>query len=364
LDRQRLEAAAEAGIITRDQAARLAAFLAQQPPPSSNASFAAPVDPASDAPTRFDVSHLLWYAGALIVIGAMTIFSAIAYRQAGPQALSWTAIAYAVGFVIMGRHFWNRPDLRTPGGLLIACAVAMAPLAIYGIQGTLGIWPDLGNNQADYPSFFAWLNASWVYMSLGAILAGIVALAFFPFPFIVVILAVAAWLLALDLVPWLLPAHSGDRDLQATICFGIAAIVLAWILDLRRWRDGDFPFWLHIVGIAALWGGITAQDSTSEVTKALYALLNVGFLALSVYLMRRVYAAFGALGISLYLGHLAADVFEESLLFPLALSAIGLAVIGIGIWYFRRRQAVADWIARILPAGLQRLRPVHARQAV
>jgi hypothetical protein len=353
LDQQRLDAAAAAGIITSDQAARLAIFLAGDS--------AEPFE----APTRFDVSHLLWYAGALIVIGAMTIFSAIAFRQAGPQALSWTAIAYAVGFVLMGRYLWNRTGLRTPGGLLIACAVAMAPLAIYGIQGQLGVWPDLSNNHADYPNFFAWLNASWVYMSLGAILAGVIALAFFPFPFIVVVIAVAAWVLAVDLVPWLLPEHyGGDPELRATVWFGLAAIVLAWALDLRRWRDGDFPFWLHIVGIAALWGGITAQDSNDEMMKALYALLNVGLLVLAVYLMRRVYAAFGALGLSLYLGHLAADVFEQSLLFPLALSAMGLAVIGVGIWYFRKRQAIARWITHTLPPALQRLRPLHAREAI
>jgi len=226
LDRQRLEAAAEAGIITRDQAMRLAAFLAQKPAAPADAT----PDMAADQPTRFDVSHLLWYAGALIVIGAMTIFSAIAFRQAGPQALTWTAVAYAVGFVVMGRHFWNRPGLRTPGGLLIACAVAMAPLAIYGIQGRWVVWPDLDNNHADYPSFFAWLSASWVYMSLGAIVAGGVALAFFPFPFIIVILAVAAWLLAIDLVPWLLPAYSADTDLQASVWFGMATIALAWLL--------------------------------------------------------------------------------------------------------------------------------------
>jgi hypothetical protein len=349
-----------AGIITRDQATRLAAFFAER----QAAPVGIPGELATDSPTRFDVSHLLWYAGALIVIGAMSIFSAIAYRQAGPQALIWTAIAYAVGFVIMGRYFWNRPDLRTPGGLLIACAVVMAPLAICGIQGTLGSWPDLANNHADYPSFFAWLGASCVFMSLGALVAGIVALIVFPFPFIVVILMVAAWVLAVDLLPWLMPAHAVDSDLQATVWFGVAAIVLAWLLDLRRWHDGDFPFWIHVVGIVALWGGITAQDSSGEVTKAFYALLNVGLLVLSVYLMRRVYAAFGALGLSLYLGHLAADVFEESLLFPLALSAIGLAVIGIGIWYFRQRDAIAGWIGRILPMGLQRLRPVHARQAI
>jgi hypothetical protein len=296
----------------------------------------------------------------------MTIFSGIAFRSARPQALTWTAIAYAVGFILVGRYLWKSPGLRTPGGLLIACAVAMAPLAIYGIQGAFGVWPDLSNNHADYRGFFAWLNASWVYMSVAAIVAGAVALNFFPFPFITVILAVAAWLFAVDLLPWLLgPSNAGrDPELQATIWFGLATIVLAWILDLRRWRAGDFPFWLHIVGIAALWGGITAQDSSNEVTKALYAIFNAGLLVLAIYLMRRVYAAFGALGIALYLGHLAADVFDQQLLFPLALSAMGLAIIGIGVWYVRKREAIARWISRCIPPGLQHLRPVHAREAL
>jgi hypothetical protein len=255
LERQRLDQGVEAGIITRDQAARLEALWGQVP---AAADF--------EAPTRFDISHLLWYAGALIVIGAMTIFSAIAFRNAGPQALTWTAVAYAIGFVLMGRYLWNRPGLRIPGGLLIACAVAMPPLAIYGIQGALGVWPDLSNHHADYPSFFAWLNASWVYKILAAILAGAIALAFFPFPFITVIVAVACWLLAVDLVPWLFATndYGDDPELQATVWFGLATIVLAWILDLRRWRAGDIPFWIHIVGIAAFWGGITAQDSGSE----------------------------------------------------------------------------------------------------
>jgi len=355
LDRQILETAVDEGIITRDQAVQLAALMTRKASPRS-----APSAAPDDSPTRFDLSHLLWYAGALVIIGAMTIFSAIAFRQAGPQALSWTAVAYAIGFVIMGRYLWNRPGLQIPGGLMIACAVAMAPLAIYGLQGALGVWPDLSNGHSNYPGFFSWLGASWVFMSLGAIIAGIVGLIFFPFPFITVIMAVAAWLLAVDLVPWLLTG--GDRELDATVWFGAAMIALAWFLDLRRWRAGDFPFWLHIVGICALWGGITAQDSNNEVANALYGLMNVGLLVVAVFLMRRVYAAFGALGIALYLGHLASHVFQNSLLFPLALSAIGLAIIGVGIWYVRKRQEIARWISRAIPSSLQHLRPIHARE--
>jgi hypothetical protein len=53
------------------------------------------------------------------------------------------------------------------------------------------------------------------------------------------------------------------------------------------------------------------------------------------------YAVFGAFGITLYLGHLADVVFKDSLLFPFALSMIGIAVIAVGLLYYRRQQAVA-----------------------
>ena len=114
-------------------------------------------------------------------------------------------------------------------------------------------------------------------------------------------------------------------------------------------------------GIVAFWGGMTMQESDSEIAKAIYCLINVGLLFLSVYLMRRVYAIFGVLGIACYLGYLADEVFQDSLLFPLALSAIGLAIIGGGILYFRRRQDIASWLATNLPPAAQKLRPVHAR---
>jgi hypothetical protein len=42
--------------------------------------------------------------------------------------------------------------------------------------------------------------------------------------------------------------------------------------------------------------------------------------------MWRTYAVFGAIGISIYLGYLADVVFKDSLLFPFALSPIGIAV--------------------------------------
>ena len=89
---------------------------------------------------RFDLVHLLWYAGALIVIGAMGLFSTLAFEQMGGRALAATALVYAALFMAAGHYLWHGKGLRTPGGLSIAAAVAMAPLAVYGIQDALGLW--------------------------------------------------------------------------------------------------------------------------------------------------------------------------------------------------------------------------------
>jgi hypothetical protein len=355
-------AAADAGIITRDQAQRLATFFDARavlaPATTSQAT--------STEPARFDVSHLLWYVGALIVIGALGLFTTLAFVQMGAKALTVTALLYALGFVALGRFLWGRPGLRTPAGLLIACAIAMTPMAVYGIQAQFGLWPMPFNDPGSYGDFFAWVNGSWVYMDAATILAGILALTFFPFPFIAAIMAYALWFLSMDLTPWIFHTQDFTWEMRAQVSlwFGLGLMVVAWLVDLRNWRAGDFAFWLHLCGIVAFWGGLSVQDSDSEVLKAVYCLINVGLVVLAVFLMRRVYAVFGAMGIAMYLGYLSEEVFKDSLLFPLALSAIGLAIIGLGIWYFRQRHRLALWMATAFPRTLQNLRPAHAREAV
>jgi hypothetical protein len=57
-------------------------------------------------------------------------------------------------------------------------------------------------------------------------------------------------------------------------------------------------------------------------------------------------------------GHLAWEIFEDSLLFPFALSAAGLAIIVLGIIYAKNREKIEDTIMRTVPVGLRRLLPV------
>ena len=345
-----LREAANAGVISATDLERLLAFLSA----GEARDLASGASPAA----KFDAAHLLWYAGALIVIGAMGLFSTVAFSQMGGGALTACAIAYAIGFSVAGHYLWHAKNLRVPGGLLVAVAVSMAPLAVYGIQDALGWWGKFGKPGTVH-DFYVLIKGSWVFMEIATVVAGAVALRYYRFPFIVALIAVALWFMSMDLAPWFASVDHLDFAMRrrVSIWFGLLVLAVAWTVDYRS-RNGDFAFWLHLFGLLAFWGGITASDSATELGRAIYCLFNVGLLAIAVILTRRAYAVFGALGVSLYLGHLADKVFKDSLLFPFSLSLIGIAVIAAGLFYHRKERTIAAWLSAHLPATLLRLRPL------
>ena len=345
-----LRAAAVAGTITPGQLEALLAFLATR----------APGQPVS-AP-KFDVVHVLWYMGALIVISAMGLFSTLAFSQMGGAALSATALVYAALFGAAGHYLWTVRKLRTPGGLLIAVAVSMIPLAVYGVQDTYGVWSSFGK-PGTVRDFYVWVKGSWIFMEIATIAGAIIALRFYRFPFIVFIMAVALWFLSMDIVPWITgsPIGNWETSRRVSIGFGLGIIVAAVIVNLRQ-RSGDFAFWLYLFGVMTFWGGITASSYGTTVDKALYCAMNVGFLLLAACLARRVFAIFGTIGIAFYLGDLADKVFKDSMLFPFALSLIGIGIIAFGLYYHRHQDRIRAWTERHLPEPLKRLRPANARR--
>jgi hypothetical protein len=348
-----IAAARDAGAIDAETFERLSQFLAS--------GRAAGAEAASQAP-RYDVVNVLWYAGALIVLGAMGMFSTTAFGLWGDKALLVTAIVYAVLFTLAGAYLWKKRDLRTPGGLLVACAVGMAPLAIFALQSMFGVSP--AGEARPYGDFYVWIKSSWLPMELGTIGAAAVALLAFPFPFLVMIIAFSLWFMSMDLTPWLMGVQEFSWDQRASVSmyFGLAVLAVAWLVDLKRWRGGDFAFWLHLFGLMAFWGGLTSQHSGDELGKALYCAINVALIFLSVFLMRRAYAVFGAVGVTIYLGYLASSVFQDSILFPFALSGIGVLLIVFGLMFHRYGAAVGAEIGELLPNHLRGLRPAHARE--
>jgi hypothetical protein len=354
LDDSDLDAAIDAGLLDPAMRAKLVAFAADRRRTASSP-FAAPT-------AKFDPVHVLYYAGALLVMGAMGLFATSAFDKLGGWVLAGIAVAYAVGFLWLGSFLWSRPGTRLPGGLFVAVAVSMAPLAIYGVQDALGLWA--ADRPKGYDEFYPLINGSWVYMELGAVLA----LWRCPFAFILLIAAFALWFLSMDLAALLTYRHTPDWDTDLELrravsgIIGIAMIAAAWTLDLRFSAPGDFGFWLHLFGAMTLWGGITAGEG-DEFSKAIYCVFNIAFIAFGLFLDRRVYMVFGAIGVVIYLGHLAHDVFNDVIGFSFALSEIGLVVVFVGVYLERRRGAISAYLDAHLPEFVRALRPPRARPA-
>lgn len=352
----RLDDAAEAGIITRDQALRLRDFLGETA--SAIQPAARPAIPALAAPApRFDLAHMLWYAGALLIMGSMGSFSTLAFGAWGPRALLITAVLYAICFTLAGHHLWHRKGLRVPGGLMIAVAVSMVPLAIWSLQELMGWWAGF-DRPGGHKSFYVWVKGGFLPMEIATIAACLLALRVYRFPFLLFIAAVCIWFMSMDVADWLKGDGRLDWNLRrnVSLAFGLAMIPTAWWVDLK-FRDADYGFWLHMVAAVTFWCGLTFQDSSNELGKFLYFLICLGLLGLAVFLKRRVYAVFGAIGMLIYLGHLTGKVFKDWLTFPFVLTLIGIGVIWLGILWQRNAARIEARLVARLPAALVRLRP-------
>jgi hypothetical protein len=341
LDRPALDAAVAKSIVTREQADRLWQFLAER---------------GEDVP-RFRFAHVLYYLGGLVAIGAMTLFMNIGWESFGGFGILTIASVYFV-IALAATSYFSAHGYAIPAGITGALAVVMVPLAVYGGQMMLGMWPEDGLVYRDYHYRIDW---RWLMMEFATLIAATVLLWRFPLPFMTMPVAVTLWYMSMDTVPFLFGLREGtpynDWELRKEISlwFGIAMTLFAFWIDLRTRSNKDYAFWLYLFGVLTFWGGLTSLSSDRELPKFFYFCINVAMIFVGAVLGRRVFAVFGGIGIALYLGHLADRVFRDSMMFPLALSAIGLMVIGLGILWQRHEAAVATRLRSLLPLPLRQL---------
>ena len=343
LTRAMLDDATTHGVLDRQQAAALWNYL---------------VGHSEETPS-FKPAHILYYLGGLIAIGAMTLFMNLGWERFGGSGLTLISAGYCAFALGLTEYLLRRKQLSIPAGITAALAVVMVPLAVYGVQHMLGLWPsDDGMAYREYHTRIDW---RWLMMELATLAAGAVALWRYRLPFLVLPIAVTLWYLSMDLTPFLFggdgPHFYSEQHKFVSLWFGIAMTLIAFWVDLRSSHSKDFAFWLYIFGVLTFWGslGILTADSNSELGKLLYCCINVLMIAIGAALSRRVFAVFGGLGIANYLGHLSYTVFNDSMLFPVALAAIGLAVIAAGVVWQRHEARLGEWLRAFLPAPLRNL---------
>src|SRR5699024_8797173 len=139
-----------------------------------------------------------------------------------------------------------------------------------------------------------------------------------------------------------------------SMAFGVAVLLLALWVDVRSRRTPDYAFWLYLSGLLSFWVALNLHDFSGVWWKLGYCLINLGLLAVSAALRRRLFAVFGAFGILRYVSYLAFDVFEDSLLFSLLLTVLGLLVIAAGVVWQRHEAQIGRSLRRVLPAAIRR----------
>jgi hypothetical protein len=337
VDRNALAEAAERGIVSPAQAERLWTFLQER---GEAARGTLPVRPP---PARFTFTSALYYLGGLLAVGAMTLFLKLGWDRFGGWGVAAISIGYLAASLSLASRFEAR-GLVLPMTLLATLAVTLVSLAVWGIERALGAPAD-GRPLAQ---------------EAAALLAAVLVLRRYRAPFLVVPVAVALWYLGMDLTVGLLapeakqamPEGSHLREWYSVVA-GLSLLVAAFRLDLRRRAAHDHAFWLHLCGLLAAWGGITVMDARTLAGTLAYLALNGGLVLLGAAFFRRAFTVFGVMGVAIGLGSLGERYLKDSWLLPIAITLIGLGVVGFGLWWSRNEARLSARLQELLPARLR-----------
>jgi hypothetical protein len=335
ITKSNLEDAVRENILSFEQSEKLIEFLNKQP----------------NSAAQFDFTHVLYYMGGMIAIGAMTLFMNLGWESFGGMGIFFISLFYgAIGLKLT--NIFQSKGLATPAGICGTFVIALTPLAVYGIQNALNVWPD-DSVYRDYHRYIEW---HWLYMELSTLAVGVVIAWKYKYPFLIMPIAVTLWYLTMDIAVMI---NGGDYNWElrmlVSMYSGLLMIMLALWVDIRSQNKADYSFWIYIFGVIAFWGGMSFQQSDSELSKFLYFMINLLMIFAGVLIVRRVFVIFGAIGCSGYIGHLTSNIFEDSWLFPFILTLLGLLIIYLGVLWQKNELVITNKARSLLPPALREL---------
>ena len=351
IEQVQLAECVNAGIITGDQAARLWAFLLAH---------GERADAAASKGPRFTFTNVLYYLGGMLAIGALSLFMTLGFERFGGSAILFIALAYMAVAWALAERFESR-QLVVLTGIMAALIVVLVPLAVFGLQHALGMWPP-GGHAEHYRDYHYEIDWRWATLELVTLVAGAAMLYRHRTPFLVMPIAVTLWYMSMDFAMLLMPAgttpwSAGEWQFRKwfSIVFGLSMLALAFVVDVRSRFGKDYAFWLYLFGMLAFWGGLSSLGSDLLSGKLVYLAINVVLVLLGALLVRRVFTVFGAIGIAIVLSDISYRFFKDSWLFPIALTLIGLAIVYAGIWWSRNESRVSTRLQRALPSHVREL---------
>lgn len=128
-----LQQASEQGLISAQQVQPLWDFLAEHERHQ-----------AHEQP-GFRATHILYYLGGMVAIGAMSLFMNLGWERFGGWGLFAIALAYGAAGLALTEYLLRRRQLQIPAGITATFVVVLTPLLVYGLQVGLGGGPMRGS---------------------------------------------------------------------------------------------------------------------------------------------------------------------------------------------------------------------------
>jgi hypothetical protein len=328
-----LQRALARGVITPEQHASILALAAEDGAG------------APEMPRGFNWVTVAYALGALLVVFAGGWFLAQRWLALGPSGVLVVVILYSL--VAAAASMWlERRDFPEAAGIAAMVAVSLTPVAVWALESITGWWPVETWGQPYYPAYPSAEATRWVVAELATILEGLLVLRRRAWSAVVFPIAVALFGLSMhlpralgfDLTPVL------ERWIMLTSALVICAI--ADTVDRRVPRQagpgrGDMAFPLWTVGLATLGFSLLAFWPTAHLWRHAVPLLGIGSVVVSLMIRRKTHLVFGVVLIFLYLMYLAGEVFRSTAYFPVALAALGGAMLFATVWFQRRFPALA-----------------------
>ena len=309
---------------------------------------------ASQEASNFDIAQLLWYAGGVLVMIAMSWFMARAGESFGSGGVSVLSVLYTAGFAGLGLKLL-KDGVKTPAAVLFTLAVLMTPV-------TLG-----SGLEALHFDKFIGSNAGLLTLELATAAVGLFALTRAKSSLLSAPIYGSFWLISITVAWMLTGTDSGffgffehiENFYVVSMVIGMVILGSALYVDNRfgRLAGSDYSWWGYLFGVAAFWIPMSLLDSGGELGKFIYFGVNIFLMVSSVVVGRRVLLLAGAIGSTYYVGHVLWTFFANSLLFPFMLIGVGLGVIFLGLQYRRHQAAVEASVLAMVPGFVRRVLP-------
>lgn len=292
------------------------------------------------------------YLGLLLVVTASVSLLGVYWNELGTWGILALALVYLAGYLTASEILRAR-NLTEPADVLEAAALGWVGLATYAVQELAGFWPEAASDSGA-------IHRGLTTIAIVGLAVGLLLLAVRPDPLLLVPIAGATVLLAVDLAEVVFGAKLDDLSGRQATAF-VLPLGLTWIatgLWLDATRRRSFATWAHWCGLVIMGVAVLSMIPKTVPGFALVGVLGAFALFFSAFVRHWSFTVVGAFGV---LSATSAVIGELGRFAPILIAVVGIALIFVGLRWSRWRESIRTAALERMPAGardmVQRLAP-------